>query len=144
MGGRAVNLSKVQIARYVTECMRREDTPRASELAARFGVSASHLSRVFRARHGIVLSDYMKILQVRRAQKLLRTTHLDTTRIAYACGFGTRRTFFRAYRRMTGDSPLTYRRWTTNIPPIGPRVSLRFARGRASVTAVRHRGAARR
>ena len=104
-----VHLGKVEIARYVTDCMRREDTPRASELAARFGVSASHLSRAFRARYGVALSDYMKILQVRRAQRLLRNTHLDTTRIAYACGFGTRRTFFRAYRRMTGDSPLRYR-----------------------------------
>ena len=105
-----VNLGKVEVARYVTECMRREDTPRASELALQFGISASHLSRAFRARYGVALSDYMKILQVRRAQRLLRTTELDTTRIAYACGFGTRRTFFRAYRRMTGDSPKRYRR----------------------------------
>ena len=102
--------SKVEIARYVMQCMRREDTPRASELAAQFGITASHLSRTFRARYGVALSDYMKALQVRRAQRLLRTTQMDTTRIAYACGFGTRRTFFRAYRRMTGDSPVTYRR----------------------------------
>jgi len=134
---RNANLSKVEIARYVMHCMRREDTPRASELAAQFGVTASHLSRTFRARYGVALSDYMKALQVRRAQRLLRTTQMDTTRIAYACGFGTRRTFFRAYRRMTGDSPLTYRRWTTRDPSVGPRVSLRFARGRAAVTAVR-------
>src|SRR4051794_26693301 len=90
--GGDVNLGKVEIARYVSECMRREDSPRASELAGRFGVSASHLSRAFRARYGVALSDFMKALQVRRAQKLLRTTALDTTRIAYACGFGTRRT----------------------------------------------------
>jgi transcriptional regulator GlxA family with amidase domain len=106
---RGMNMGKVDIARYVIECMRREDTPRASELAAQYGVTASHLSRTFRARYGFALSDYMKALQVRRAQKLLRTTALDTTRIAYACGFGTRRTFFRAYRRMTGDSPVMYR-----------------------------------
>src|SRR5438477_6780904 len=104
--------SKVEIARYVMHCMRREDTPRASELAAQFGITASHLSRTFRARYGVALSDYMKALQVRHAQRLLRTTQMDTTRIAYACGFGTRRTFFRAYRRMTGDSPVTYRRTT--------------------------------
>src|SRR5438128_2577681 len=103
-------LGKMEVARYVLDCMRREDTPRASELALRFGVTASHLSRVFRARFGVALSDYIKVLQVRRAQRLLRTTGLNTNRIAYACGFGTRRTFFRAYRRMTGGSPITYRR----------------------------------
>ncbi|MEA2336197.1 MAG: AraC family transcriptional regulator [Thermoanaerobaculia bacterium] len=103
----------MEIARYVIDCMRREDSPRASELALRYGVTASHLSRLFRARYGVRLSDYIKALQVRRAQRLLRTTGLDTNRIAYACGFGTRRTFFRAYRRMTGDSPHTYRRART-------------------------------
>ena len=46
-------VSKVEIARYVMECMRREDTPRASELAAQCGVTASHLSRTFRARYGV-------------------------------------------------------------------------------------------
>jgi transcriptional regulator GlxA family with amidase domain len=111
-----VILDKIEVARYVVSCMRHEDTPRASELALRFGVTASHLSRAFRARHGVALSDFMKTLQVRRAQRLLRTTELDTTRIAYACGFGTRRTFFRAYRRMTGDSPLMYRR-SAGVPP---------------------------
>jgi transcriptional regulator GlxA family with amidase domain len=113
---RGSNLSKVEIARYVMHCMRREDSPRASELAAQFGVTASHLSRTFRARYGVALSDYMKALQVRHAQRLLRTTQMDTTRIAYACGFGTRRTFFRAYRRMTGASPVTYRRSRCRLP----------------------------
>ena len=111
--------SKVEIARYVMECMRREDTPRASELAAQCGVTASHLSRTFRARYGFALSDYMKALQVRRAQRLLRTTQMDTTRIAYACGFGTRRTFFRAYRRLTGDSPVEYRVASCRLPVAG-------------------------
>ncbi len=114
-----MSLGKVEIARYVMGCMRREDTPRASELATHFGVTPSHLSRAFRARYGAALSDYMKALQVRHAQKLLRTTALDTTRIAYACGFGTRRTFFRAYRRMTGNSPLMYRRARMNRSAAG-------------------------
>lgn len=103
-------LGRFEVARYVLDCMRREDRPRASELAMRLGVTASHLSRIFHAQYGITLSDFIKLLQVRRAQRLLRTTGLDTNRIAYACGFGTRRTFFRAYRRVTGDSPITYRR----------------------------------
>ena len=130
---RIANVSKVDIARYVMECMRREDTPRASELAAQFGVTASHLSRTFRARYGVALSDYMKALQVRRAQRLLRTTQMDTTRIAYACGFGTRRTFFRAYRRMTGDSPVTYRRSSYQLP-VSRYLKRRLAGNRPLVT----------
>jgi transcriptional regulator GlxA family with amidase domain len=132
-----VNLDKVEVARYVVDCMRREDPPRASELATQFGVTASHLSRSFRARYGVALSDYMKALQVRHAQKLLRTTALDTTRIAYLCGFGTRRTFFRAYRRMTGDSPLSYRR-------AGRRVVLPAYAKQASAASHSHVAAVRR
>jgi transcriptional regulator GlxA family with amidase domain len=98
-------IGKIDVARYVADCMRRQDSPRVSELAMRYGVTLSHLSRTFRTRYGQGLSVYIKALQLRRAQRLLRTTTLDTTRVGYACGFATRRTFFRAYRRATGDSP---------------------------------------
>ena len=101
----ALNVRKVDVARYVTECLRREDSPRASELAMYYGVSLSHLSRTFRARYGVTLSAFIKRVQLRRAEMLLRTTTLDTTHVGYACGFGTRRSFFRAYRRLMGDSP---------------------------------------
>jgi transcriptional regulator GlxA family with amidase domain len=100
-----LNVRKTDVARYVFDCMRRQDSPRASELAMRYGVSASYLSRVFRSRYGETLSVYIKVLQVRRAQRMLRTTTLDTTHVGYACGFATRRTFFRAYRRFLGESP---------------------------------------
>ena len=101
----ALNVRKIDVAHYVAECMRREDSPRASELAMWYGVTLSHLSRTFRARYGVTLSAFIKALQVRHAQRMLRTTTLDTTHVGYRCGFATRRTFFRAYRRFTGDSP---------------------------------------
>jgi len=101
----ALNVRKLDVVHYVADCMRREDSPRASELAMRYGVSLSHLSRTFRARYGETLSGFIKAVQVRRARRLLRMTTLDTTHVGYACGFATRRTFFRAYRRFTGESP---------------------------------------
>jgi transcriptional regulator GlxA family with amidase domain len=98
-------ISKLAIARYVRDCMRREDPPRVSEVARLFGMTAEHLSRQFRGEFGASISTFMKTLQVRRARQLMRTTELTTTRIAYLCGFGTRRTLYRAYRRFTGTSP---------------------------------------
>jgi transcriptional regulator GlxA family with amidase domain len=105
--GTVSGVSKIEVARYVHDCLRREDVPRVSELAANHGVTAEYLSRAFRDRYGERISDFIKAIQVRAAQRLLRTTDLNTTRIAYVCGFGTRRTFFRAYRRITGGSPRT-------------------------------------
>ena len=103
-------LSKLEVARYVRECLEREDVPRVSELAARHDMTPEYLSRAFRVRFGIRISDFMKVLQVRAAQRLLRTTDLNTTRIAYRCGFGTRRSFFRTYRRLAGTSPAEHSR----------------------------------
>ena len=111
-------ISKLVVARYVRECLRREDVPRVSELAAIHGLTPEYVSRSFRDRFGVRISDYMKVIQVRAAQHLLRTTDLNTTRIAYQCGFGTRRSFFRTYRRLAGSSPAVDSR-TERRPPAG-------------------------
>lgn len=103
-------VSKLAVARYVRDCLRREEVPRVSELAQFEGMTAEYLSRAFRERFHERISDYMKAIQVRAAQRLMRRTDLNTTRIAYLSGFGTRRTFFRAYRRLTGSTPAEHHR----------------------------------
>lgn len=84
-----------------------------SELATILGMSRERLSRDFTAAYGVPLSAYLKRRQVRHAQRLLAGSDLSTTRIGYLCGFGTRRTFYRAFRRSTGLSPDQYRRANT-------------------------------
>jgi AraC-like DNA-binding protein len=73
-----------------------------------------HLSRIFRALVDTPLSVYLKAGQIAHAKQLLRRTRLSVNEIAYAAGFGTRNTFFRAFRRATGLSPTQYRK-RTNI-----------------------------
>ena len=87
-----------------------EDTPRVSELARLMGMSREALSRKFAEIGGVPLTEYMKERQLARAKALLATSQLTTQRIAYRSGFGTRRTFYRAFRRATGISPAHYRR----------------------------------
>jgi two-component system response regulator YesN len=98
------------IHHYLRRCFEAEDTPRVSELAEILGVTRERLSRQFAAAHGMALSAYLKSCQLDLAQQLLIASELTTTRIAYQCGFGTRRTFHRAFRRATGMSPDQYRR----------------------------------
>jgi AraC-like DNA-binding protein len=105
--------SKLAVARYVARCVRREDPPRISELAQEMDLTPEHLSRAFRSEHGVTLSEFIKAQQVRRAARLLRITRLSGTRIAYLCGFGTRRTFFRSFRQRMGLSPDEFRRLTS-------------------------------
>jgi AraC-like DNA-binding protein len=109
--------SKLAVVKYVVRCVRREEPPRISEFAQQLELSPAHLSRAFRSEYGITLSDYMKAQQVRCAARLLRETDLSATRIAYTCGFGTRRTLFRAFRQRMGLSPDEYRRlWWNDAP----------------------------
>jgi AraC-like DNA-binding protein len=105
--------SKLAVTRYVVRCVRHEEPPRISEFAQQLELSPAHLSRTFRSEYGITLSEFMKSQQIRCAARLLRETDLSATRIAYICGFGTRRTLFRAFRQRTGLSPDQYRRLLT-------------------------------
>ena len=98
------------VDQYLLRCFATEETPRVSELATLFGTTRERLSRDFARDCGLPLSTYLKRRQVRRAQVLLTESALSTTRIGYACGYGTRRTFYRAFRRSTGLTPERYRR----------------------------------
>src|SRR5260221_2006039 len=91
------------------DCFERESPPRVDELAQIAGLAPAALSRRFRRRYSIGLAEHLKRLQVDSAERLLRDSDLTATQIAYRAGFGTRRTFFRAYRRLKGDTPDAYR-----------------------------------
>lgn len=97
------------IENYLRDCFERESPPRVDELAQDVGLAPAALSRRFRRRYGVGLAEHLKRLQVDFAESLLRDSELTATQIAYRAGFGTRRTFFRAYRRLKGDTPDAYR-----------------------------------
>lgn len=101
---------QVAVEEYLGRCMSAEEPPRVSELATLLGVSRETLSRDFATTYGTPLSAYLKKRQVAYAKVLLARSNVSTTRIAYLCGFGTRRTFYRSFKRETGLSPDQYRR----------------------------------
>lgn len=100
---------EVRLREYLEACYTVESPPRVSELADRLGLSVGQLSKLFRRLYGGKLSDYFKARQVEYAEQLLRDTSLTVTKVAYKAAFGTRRTFFRTYRRIKGDTPENYR-----------------------------------
>ncbi len=72
-------------------------------------VHRNDLAESFRRVHEPTLSKFLKQEQIRAAEHLLTTTSLDAGRIAYLAAFGSRRTFFRAFRRAVGVTPGAYR-----------------------------------
>lgn len=100
---------EARLSAYLEWCYRVETPPRVSEVADSLGVTSAQLSKEFRRLFGTNLSDYLKTRQVEYADRLLRETQLTVTKVAYRAGFGTRRTFFRTYRRIRGETPEQYR-----------------------------------
>jgi len=94
---------------YLADCFARETPPHVNEFAMRCQLPTAAFSRGFLAAVGEQPSAYLKRRQVERAAKLLRTTNLTMNAVGYAAGFGTRMSFFRAFRRATGKTPQQYR-----------------------------------
>ena len=85
-----------------------------SSISERFGVSVSHLSRLFKKDSGMKLNDYIRAERISRAQTLLRITDLSVQEIAGLVGFNSASAFIRAYREKTGISPGAYREQIQN------------------------------
>jgi transcriptional regulator GlxA family with amidase domain len=99
-----------EAASYVAECREKASCVRASEFANRVNHTPVQLARVFHATVGLRVKNYLHMLQIEHAKELLRTTPYGTVHIATECGFGTARSFYRAFRRSTGISPTDYRK----------------------------------
>lgn len=82
---------------------------RLSQLAAIMHVSPTYFSSLFKRYYGIPPIEYIINKRVRRAIELIRTTNRSLTDIAMTCGFNNSTNFYKAFRRVTGRTPIVYR-----------------------------------
>ena len=80
------------------------------EIAARFHVSRAKLNRDFRASVGLTLHSAVMDIRLTRAKTMLCETALSAAEIATACGFSSEYYFHSFFKRMTGTTPLGWRR----------------------------------
>lgn len=78
--------------------------------AAHFHVNPSYLSALFKQEMGKSFTEYLTLLRLREAKKLLRETDLNLTDIAYQCGFSDQSYFSKVFRKSEGLSPKQYRK----------------------------------
>ncbi len=79
------------------------------ELARTSSYNASYLSRLFKETFAISFTDYVNILRVNQAVKLLRETELTVEEVGLEVGFHSRKHFYDMFRRHTGMTPGAYR-----------------------------------
>ena len=80
------------------------------DLAKKFFMSKSYLTRVFRNVTGFSVVEYITYIRVQKAQQLLRDSDTSITEIAEICGFGNITYFEKVFKQMTGFSPGKYRK----------------------------------
>ena len=79
------------------------------QLAARFRLNASYLSRAFARHTGIHLVEYVNRVRIEKGCMLLKRSGMSILEIALWVGYNNISYFNRCFRRITGMSPREYR-----------------------------------
>lgn len=95
-----------EILIYVSEHFAEELT--LDMLAKKFGYNPSYLSRSFRQSFGIPFCKYLTMLRLREAVLMRRSGERSITKCAIDSGFGSMRSFYRAFREEFGTTPKEY------------------------------------
>lgn len=95
-----------EILIYISRHFREELT--LSDIAKSFGYNPSYFSRHFCETFGISFIEYLTMLRLRESIILLRSKKKSITECAMESGFGSMRSFYRAFRDEFGQTPKQY------------------------------------
>ncbi len=84
--------------------------PSLEETAAVAGYSPAYFSKLFHAQLGKSYSDYFTVIKLKHVQHLLLSTNKSITEIAYDTGYRHVSNLSEQFKKMTGMSPLQYRK----------------------------------
>ncbi|WP_124065566.1 AraC family transcriptional regulator [Clostridium sp. E02] len=102
-----------EVAEYLTlHCQTRESL---EELAKRFYISKSYLSRIFREVTGFSVNEYRNLARVKKAKELLFHSTDSITEISLILGFESVTYFERVFKNHTDMTPLRYRKEAKKI-----------------------------
>ncbi len=85
---------------------------RIQQLAEESGLSVSQFERLMRSMIQITPSQYLIRQRVEAAAVMLRDTEKNVAAVALDCGFSDQPSFCKQFKRITGLSPLKYRKMT--------------------------------
>lgn len=99
--------------------------PVLSEIAAKAGVGATHLSRLFAQETGMTISAYLRQLRMERASRLLLTGDCNVGEAALSVGYSSLGQFSYAFRKIYGHPPGQHRQTRSALGqlPVAERIS---------------------
>ncbi len=79
------------------------------EIAGKLGINPNYATTLFRSKCGIGILEFLTMLRIYEAQRLLITTDKKVIDVALESGFGSVSNFYIAFRKTCGKSPSEYR-----------------------------------
>ena len=73
-------------------------------------MTAKHLSKIFKERTGTGFNEYKLGIKTEEAKKLLKTTAYNVDQISDKLGYRNTESFIRLFKRLTGRTPVQYRK----------------------------------
>lgn len=78
-------------------------------IADKMNISENYLSRIFKEQYGETLSVYIETKRIEKAKEYLSETMMSISDISVKTGYNSDHVFRRAFRRVTGLSPVEFR-----------------------------------
>lgn len=79
------------------------------KLAGRVGITSHELSEVLNRAMGCTFYELINQARIDYAQQLLKNTDRAVIDVAFDCGYCNKSTFYRAFKKITGNTPSVYR-----------------------------------
>lgn len=83
---------------------------RLEEIAMKSFISKNYFSRLFKEATGVNFRDYVQRLRIEEACRMLRTSRMKVVDVAQGVGFNDLKSFYEAFKKITGSTPGDYRR----------------------------------
>ena len=99
----------IERARRVIE-ERSGDLLTLTEIARSVHASTFHFCKMFKRATGMTFTEYLSMVRVAKAKKLLVNPQARISEVAFEAGFASLTHFNRMFRRITGQSPTDFRR----------------------------------
>ena len=99
----------IERARHVIE-ERSGESLTLSEIARSVHASTFHFCKIFKRATGMTFTQYLSMVRIAKAKKLLSNPQARITEVAYEAGFASLTHFNRMFRRIAGQSPTDFRR----------------------------------
>jgi AraC-like DNA-binding protein len=88
-----------------------------AEIARSVHASTFHFCKIFKRTTGMTFTQYLAMVRIAKAKKLLANPQARITEVAYAAGFASLTHFNRMFRRIAGQSPTDFRRQLPGAQP---------------------------